>query len=211
VIKALFLIFEPIAAWDRAARRSLKFTVLLYLLPMMLIVGAAETFGLVEFGRWQSALVGVKKFTLPEALSAEAAMMALMAMIIVVSAYMVKALGETFHGKHTYTQALTVVIYGLSPVFLFRLLDVFPNVKLLIPWGIGILLTVKILYYGVPRVMQPDPPHALGLYFMSSLLLAMITGAERFVSSGYLEGQYRPVSEAFTKIILAIAHRLHLQ
>lgn len=211
MIKALFLIFEPIAAWDRAARRTLNFTIWFYLLPMLLIVGAAETFGLIEFGRWQSDLIGVKKFTLSEALAAEAAQMGLMVLIVIVGAYLVKALGETFHGKHNYTQSATVVIYGLSPLFLFRLLDLFPHVHLLIPWGLGILLTVKILYYGVPRVMQPDPPHALGLYFMTSLLLAMITAAERFVSSGYLMGKYRPVSEAFTKLIFAVAHKLHLE
>src|SRR3954468_23904735 len=135
-------------------------------------------------------------------LAAETAEIDLLVLIILISTYIVKALGETFHGKHTYTQAATVVIYGLSPVFLFRLLDMLPNVNLFVPWGLGILLTVKILYYGVPRVMQPDPPHALGLYFMSSLLLAMITGAERFVSTGYLMGKYRPVSEAFARLVI---------
>ncbi|HXF11239.1 MAG TPA: Yip1 family protein, partial [Desulfuromonadaceae bacterium] len=205
------LIFEPIAAWDRAARRSLKFTVLFYFVPMLLIVGAAEMFGLMEFGRMQTSLIGVKKFAFSEALAAEAAQMGLMVLIMLIATYVVKSLGETFHGKHNYTQAATVVIYGLSPVFLFRLLDLFPNINLLIPWGIGIMLTIKILYYGVPRVMQPDPPHALGLYFMTSLLLTMITAAERFVVSGYLAGKYRPVSEAFAKFVFTVAHKLHLQ
>lgn len=211
MIKALFLIFEPIAAWDRAARRSLTFTILFYFVPMLLIVGAAETFGLIEFGRWQSPMVGVKMFTVSEAVAAEMAQLGLILLIVAISAYVVKALGETFHGKHNYTQAVTVVIYGLSPMFMLRLLDIFPHINLLIPWGLGIMLTVKILYYGVPRVMQPDPPHALGLYFMTSLLLIMITGAERFVSSGYLMGKYQPVSQSFAKIIHAIVHRLHLQ
>jgi Yip1 domain len=211
VIKALFLIFEPIAAWDRAARRSLIFSVLLYLLPMMLIVGVAEGWGLVTLGRWQSQMTGIKKFTPEEAVMAEAAQMALMGLIILICGYFIKALGETFHGKHNYRQSLTVVIYGLSPLFLFRLLDVFPNMNLWIPYALGIMLTVKILYYGVPRVMEPDPPHALGLYFMSSLLLAMITAAERFVSSGYLMGKYKPVSEVLTHIMHGIGHRLHLQ
>ena len=42
---------------------------------------------------------------------------------------MVKSIGETFHGRHTYTQAFTTVAYSLSPLFLLRLLDAFPGVS----------------------------------------------------------------------------------
>lgn len=207
MIKALLLIFEPVNAWDSAARKRLASTILLYLLPMMLIVGFAEGYALAEWGRFQSPILGTKKFTPEEALLSEVAQAALMAVIIMVSTYFIKALGETFHGKHNYTQAATVVIYGLSPVFLLRLLDMIPNCNLWIPWVLGIMLTTKILYHGVPRVMQPDPPHAFGLFFMSALLLTLVTGAERFITIGYLTGKYKPVSEVITQI----AHRLHLR
>ena len=86
-----------------------------------------------------------------------------------------------------------MVIYGLSPVFLFRLLDVFPTVNLWLPWAFGIMLTTKILYTGVPRIMLPDPPDAFGLYLMSALLLAMVTALERFVTVGCLGGNFKPV------------------
>lgn len=206
MIKALLLILEPVGAWDGAARRSLSFTLLFYLLPMMLIVGAAEAFGLVHWGRWQSEMVGIKKFAPGEAGISEVGQLLFMMICILLAAYFIKALGETFHGRHTYTQTLTVVIYGLSPVFLFRLLDMVPNLSLWIPWAVGITLTAKILYHGIPRVMEPDPPHALGLYFMSSLLLAMITAAERFISIGYLTGKFQPLSN----IVSDIAAKLHL-
>ncbi|HZF02102.1 MAG TPA: YIP1 family protein [Methylomirabilota bacterium] len=206
MIKALLLILTPLTAWDSAAQRSLRFTVLLYLLPMMLIVGAVEGYGLVEWGRWQSEMIGIKKFASGEAILSEAGQMLFMTLIILISAYFIRALGETFHLRNTYTQALTVVIYGLSPVFLLRLFDVIPNMTLWVPWLIGIMLSAKILYYGVPRVMQPDPPHALGLYFMSVLLLAMVTAAERYISIGYLTGKFIPLSEAVSHI----AVKLHL-
>ena len=38
------------------------------------------------------------------------------------------------------------------------------------------MLSIKILYHGVPRIMLPDPPDAFGLYLMSALLLTMVTG-----------------------------------
>ena len=195
MIKALFLIFEPEAAWNRVAlsRRGLGYIVGLYLLPMMLIVGVAEFFGLVKWGRWQSSLGQIHYFKVKEALIYETAELLLMAVIILAGAHFIKSLGDTFHVRHTYAKTLTVVIYGLSPVFLLRLLDVFPTVNLWLPWAIGIMLTIKVLYHGVPRIMLPDPPDAFGLYLMSALLLAMVTALERFISAGCLGGNFKPV------------------
>ena len=46
MIKALFLIFEPATAWDSVLQRSLKSILWFSLLPMLLIVGVVESFGL---------------------------------------------------------------------------------------------------------------------------------------------------------------------
>jgi hypothetical protein len=195
MIKALFLIFEPEAAWNRVAldRRGLGYVVGCFLLPMMLIVGAVECFGLIEWGRWQPAMGQIKLFSVKEALIYESAELLLMGVVILAGAHLLKALGDTFHVRHTYANSLTVVIYGLSPVFLLRLLDVGPTVNLWLPWAIGIMLTTKILYTGVPRIMLPDPPDAFGLYLMTALLLAMITALERFITAGCLGGTFKPV------------------
>jgi hypothetical protein len=203
MIKALFLIFEPEATWNRVAlsKRGIGFIVGLYLLPMMLIVGAVEVFGLVKWGRWQPALGQIKFFPVREALIYETAELLLMAVIILAGAHLVKALGDTFHVRHTYANTLTVVIYGLSPVFLFRLLDVFPTINLWLPWAVGIMLTIKVLYTGVPRIMLPDPPDAFGLYLMSALLLAMITALERFITAGCLAGSFKPVNNLVSELV----------
>ena len=55
---------------------------------------------------------------------------------------------------------------------------------------IGICLSVAVLYHGVPRMMEPDPPHAFGLFLMSSLLLALVTGLVRFATAAYLSGKF---------------------
>ena len=65
----------------------------------------------------------------------------------------------------------------------------FPSVTPWVAWAIGILLSVVALYHGVPRMMEPDPTHAFGLFLMSSLLLTLITGLLRFVTWWYLEGK----------------------
>ena len=50
MIKALFLIFQTGAAWDRVvkAQRNLGSLLVLYLFPMMLLVAVVDGFGLVE-------------------------------------------------------------------------------------------------------------------------------------------------------------------
>jgi hypothetical protein len=208
MIKALFLIFAPETAWNRVAlaQRNMRFIVPFYLLPMMLTVAVVEGFGLVKWGRWQSQLGNYKRFTPAEAVLTEAMELALMALVILIGAHLIKAIAETFRQRHTYTQALTVVIYGLSPVFLLRLLDVVPTLNLWIPWGIGIALTVKILYHGAPRIMLPDPPQAMGLYLMSCLLLVMVSGMERLLTIGYLTGKFKPMADTISHI----AAMLHL-
>ena len=210
MIKALFLIFDPMTAWDRVAnsRRGLLSIVTFYLLPMMLIVGAVEGYGLVEWGRGQSGSSAVKKFTPQEAAVAEVAEMLLMGVAIAACAHMIKALSGTFRGGQTYTQAFKLVIYGLSPLFLLRLLDFAPKMPLLVPWILGMMLCVKILYIGVPRVMHVEPPHAFGLFVMSALLIVMVTGLERYLTAGYLAGNFKPVGQVISHIISLIVSKL---
>ena len=206
MITALLLIFDTGKAWDRVAlsRRGLFFIVAFYLLPMMALVSAVEGYGLVAKGQSST----VNKFTRGEAAFAEVIEMLLMCIVIAVCAYTIKALSETFRGGHTYTQAFKVVIYGLSPLFLLRLLDAMPNMSVWIPWAVGIVLCLNILYTGVPRVMQPDPPHAFGLFVMSALLMVVLTGLERFLTAGYLAGHFKPVGVVVAHISSLIVSKL---
>lgn len=202
MIKALLLIFEPAHAWDRVVRaqRSFAFVFLLYLTPMVLITSAAEGYGLVQWGRVQKEVGFLKKCSVGEAVVYETGHALLSFLIVLLGAKIIKSLGETFHGRHTYTQAFTTVAYGLSPLFLLRLFDAFAWASPWVTWGIGIALCVSVLYQGVPRVMLPDPPHAFGLYLMSALLLVIITGLARFVTAWYLKGHFKPVEDMVSRI-----------
>ncbi|MEK7707431.1 MAG: Yip1 family protein [Verrucomicrobiota bacterium] len=202
MIKALLLIFKPVWAWERVfrAQRSFAFVLLLYLTPMVLITVAVEGYGLVHWGRWQKDVTYLKKITPGEAVIYEFAHALLTFGLVFLGAKIIKSLGETFHGRHTYTQAFTTVAYGLSPLFLLRLFDAFPSIGPWTTWGIGIVLCMSVLYQGVPRVMMPDPPHAFGLYLMSALLLVIITGLARFVTAWYLQGYFKPVEEVISRL-----------
>jgi Yip1-like protein len=202
MIKALFLIFEPVVQWERVAQsqRGLKFMVVSYLLPMLLIVAAVESCGMVALGKWQSGIGQLKYFTLGETVIYQVAQLVLTLVVVAVCAHLVKSLGDTFHVRNTYQQAFTLVIYGLSPLFLLRLCDAIPAINPWIIWVVGMMLSVKVIYYGVPRIMEPDPPHAFGMYVMSAVLLAMVTGLERFITAWYLSGHCQPISDFITHI-----------
>ena len=79
--------------------------------------------------------------------------------------------------------------YSLGPLFLLRLLDAFAAISPWVSWAIGICLAVGVLYQGVPRIMDPDRPHAFGLYLTSALLFVLISGLAHFATATYLQGK----------------------
>ena len=211
MIKALLLIFDPTATWEGIfrARRTVTSILLIYLFPMLLLVAVVEGYGLVHWGKWQVEAwhgeVGrLRKFPVGEAAIIGTAQFLLSLLVVFLGTKMIKSIGETFHGRHTYAQAFTAVVYGLSPFFLLRLLDAFTWASgwwgPCVPWFIGISLSISVLYHGVPRMMEPDPPNAFGLFFMSALLLALVTGLVRFVTAAYLMGKFPEVQVVISNL-----------
>jgi hypothetical protein len=206
MIKALLLVLDPASSWDTivSTKRSLPRILLGYLVPMWLIAFIAEGFGLVHWGKPRGVVSELKPFSNSEALIFEIIQLFLMAILVVVGAKLIKALGETFHGRNTFTQAFTVTAYGLGPVFAMRILDTFPSVSgwlYWVVWGIGIFLSFMILYHGIPRVMLPDPPHAFGLYLTSCVFLAMVSGLIRFLTYWYLVGKFGKLDAAIANLV----------
>src|SRR6266567_7911780 len=192
MIKALLLIFEPIATWEGIfrARRAMVSILAVYLTPMLLLTCIAEAYGLTRWGKTQGEVAHTRIFSVKEAVVFETGQFVLYLAIFFIGAKLIKSIGETFHGRHTYNQSFTAVAYGLSPLLLFRLLDALPGMSPWVTWPIGIILSIGVLYQGIPRMMEPDPPHAFGLYLMSAVLLCLITGLERFVTAWYLQGKF---------------------
>src|SRR5437016_5681569 len=209
MIKALLLIFDPAATWERImrARRSLAFILFLYLCPFLILVSAADGYGLVHSGKLRGLGDQAHFFTVGEAGIFETVQFLVSGGLVFLGATLVKSIGETFHGRHTMTQAFATVAYGLAPLFLVRLFDSLSTDPVWVPWvtwSIGILLSIGVLYHGVPRMMEPDPSHAFGLFLMSSLLLLLITGLARFVTIWYLRGKFTTLEAS----VIALARRL---
>jgi hypothetical protein len=199
MIKGLLLIFDTARTWQMIASvpRRWGTVFLTHVLPLLVLTSFAEGYSLVHWGRVQDISLRVKKFGIPEATAYEVTQFLLTLVVIFFCAKLIKSMGETFHGRHTFGQAFIVLAYGLSPLFLFRFLDMIPGLTPWVGWGAGVLLSIGIIYYGLPCIMQPDPPHAFGLYLTSSILIIMTSGLVRFVTAWYLLGKFEKLNHLF--------------
>lgn len=206
MIKAVLLLFEPLRTWEQIAlaQRSVRTIFLTYVLPLLLITSLAEAYGMIHWGDWRGDVVAIKKFNLSEAIGFQIAQMIVSLSTLFLGTKMLKNLGETFHGRHTYTQAFTTVAYGLGPFFTLHLLDAFPSVNPWTTYALGVILTAVVLYNGIPRVMMPDPPQSFGLYIMSSVLLALTAGLGRFLVVWLQQGRFKSLESILTNVVSTI-------
>jgi hypothetical protein len=190
MIKVFFLIFEPALAWEKVAlaRRGYTFIFATYLLPMLLLVTAAEGWGLQHWGKWQPKFQIVKTFAPAEVLTYEIIQFSLLLATILISSLLILRVSQTFHSRNNYLQAFTLTAYAYSPILLFHFFNVASGMNPAGPWVIGIALTVWILYQGIPRVLMPDPTHAFGLYLSAMFVVILTSGLERLITAMYLLG-----------------------
>jgi hypothetical protein len=199
MIKALMLIFDTGPTWERIfqAQRRVAFILVFFLFPLLVLTCAAEGYGLVHWGKYRGEVPKMKSFSMSQAAAFEVWQILFWLLIIFTSAVVVKSACGTFHGRHNFTSAFTAVAYGLSPLFLFHVLDAFRGISPWVSWGIGIVLSVAVLYHGVPRMMEPDPPHAFGAYLVSALTVTLATGLLRFITAWYLQGKFPKLDPLF--------------
>ncbi|MBC8095446.1 MAG: YIP1 family protein [Akkermansiaceae bacterium] len=202
MIKALLLIFIPIHTWEQIAAFQRKTTTVLvtYLLPLLILSTAAECFGMVYWGKPRGGVSRLTTFSISEAVVYGIGRILLSLIVVLIMAKLIKALGETFHGRHSFDQVFKLAAYGMSPLFLLRVLNIFPAVSHWATWAVGLILCFVILYHGLPVIMQPDPPHAFGLYFMTCLLMTFVTGLTCFLTVWYLNGRFGKLDELVSKL-----------
>jgi hypothetical protein len=191
MIKVFFLIFEPGPAWEKIAQsgRGFAYILSIYLLPFILLVTAVEGWGLDHWGKWQPKFQKLKEFSTHEVVVYEGLQFVLLLGMVLIAALLILRVCQTFHGRNTYAQAFTLAAYAFSPIFLLRLLDAVPTMNPWVSWGGGMALVIWILYQGIPRVIQPDPTHAFGLYLSAIFVIALTSGVVRLVTAMFLLGQ----------------------
>jgi hypothetical protein len=190
MIRALLLIINPSSTWEAikneqpsAVRISLSF-----LLPLLLLSSLGEAWGLLRLGVEQGPFTQ-RVATVSEhlALRYELIQAGFSLLVVYVGAVALKIIGASFHRRHSYAECFTTLAFSLSPLFLIRLLDAVPAVNTWVCYGIGIFLTLSLLYRGIPFIMKPDPSNALGLFMICSFLLVGTTALAHFLTVQVLE------------------------
>jgi len=204
MIKALLLIIRPVQTWGAidVANRSIAYVLCLHLLPLILLTSAAEGYGLMHWGKTHRGEMNyIKKYELNEVIIIQAAQSIVYLSLAFLAAYAAKNYAGTFHRRATYRNAFTAIAYGIAPLLTFRLADLSATLIPWVPWAVGMVLTVAVLYLGLPCLLKPDPPHAFGLYVMTSLTMVVIFGLWRLLTWQFFLGRF----PALEKFILDLA------
>lgn len=204
MIKALLLIFRPVPTWAGidAANRSIAYVLCLHLLPLILLTSFAEGYGLMKWGRIHKGEMNyVKQYDLKEVIVIESAQSLVYLALAFLAAAAAKNYAATFHRRSTFQQAFNAVAYGLAPMLTLRLGDLIVGLNAWVPWITGMVLTVAVLYLGLPCLLKPDPPHAFGLYVMTSLTLVVMFGLWRLITWQFFLGKFPGLEKAIGNLV----------
>lgn len=203
MIKALLLIFRPSQTWGgiEAANRSIAFILCLHLLPLLLITSIAEGYGLMHWGKsHKSEMSHVRVYNFEQVVAIEIVQGVALLGMVFLGAFAAKSFAETFHNRSKFKEAFTAVAYGASPLLLLRLGDLSPTLNVWVPWAVGIVLTVSVLYLGLPCLLKPDPPHAFGLYVMTSLTLVVVNAIMRLFIYHFHKGNFPKLEQMLNSL-----------
>ena len=185
MIKALLLLFDPTNTWEKitATPPSVVRVFFTYLLPLILLGSAVETWGLMKLGRDEGRYVE-RRVKVPEQLGVRYGASQVIAGIAIAfaGAWVFKMIAQGFHRRQSYAEAFAAQGYSLGPYYLARMLDGLPFLNTWICWGLGAFLVISLLYRAVPHVMKPDPSNALGVYLLCALVLVGILGIVHFLT-----------------------------
>lgn len=203
MIKALLLIFRPGQTWGGidAAKRSIGFILCVHLLPLLVITSVAEGYGLMTWGKqYKGETSAVRKYELNQVIAIEVVQSVALLGMVFLGAFAAKSFAETFHNRSKFREAFTAVAYGASPLLLLRLGDLFPTLNVWVPWSVGIVLMISVLYLGLPCLLRPDPPHAFGLYVMTSLTLVVVNAIMRLFIYFFHKGNFPKVEQMLNSL-----------
>jgi len=207
MIKVFFLIFEPNVAWEKIAqaRRGYFLITVAHLLPLILVGTALEAWGLHKNGKWQPWLQFYKHFSTQEIIQ-----FVLLFAVVIASAVLIYKISQTFQDRLTFLQAYTTAAYGFSPLLLLHFVDASADIPPYVTWLVGLGLVIWILYQGIPRVMQPDPTHAFGVYLSATIVVVLTSGLARLITAmyllGYMDLQHSWLSHRITNLGNFLGH-----
>lgn len=172
-----FMFIDSATAWRWAneAGKGLLRLIVLHLLPLAAVGCIAEGYGLTHWGRRVGEFGAHRVYSLAEILPYEGARFGLSLLMVFLVACVLRLMANTFHARNGFLPAMTVAVFGSGPILLLRVADMFAVAPPWLTWAVGAVLSAAVLYQGIPRVMNADPTHALGLYMAGAMLVVLVS------------------------------------
>jgi hypothetical protein len=184
MIRGLLLILDAGGSWVKIAQaqRGYAFIFLVHLLPLMVVAFGVEAFAMTRLGEGRTITHDMISVSQPAAVRFAIASIALNLGVILFGALLVRHIARSFHNFINYLTCFCMLAYTLSPLYLAHLLDALPGLNTWLCFGIGMFLSLAVLYLGIPNVMRPDPAKAMGIYLIISVMLIVLCGLAHFLA-----------------------------
>lgn len=207
VFKDFFFVIRPATTWNRlaAARHGVGFTFAYYLLPMLLLTAMAEGGGLILLGRQQAAEGMHNRFTLPMVCVYEAGSLLLLLGFVVLAAIFIRSFANACHARNHLSESLLLMLHCVGPLLLIQWFNGFPHIYHWLTWLTGAALALVALYHGLPKIMKPDVPSAMGLFVASAITMLLLMLCWRILTGFYLAGDLKPVEMFFSSLVASSA------
>lgn len=191
MFRAIQLIFNPAPGWTRIITASPGYGIILaaYLLPLLLVAGAAEGCAMVQFAGGPSQLEQSVLLTVDKVVRYEILRLGLCLAAVFLGAQMVRWVSESFDFKPPYLRCFTLGAYGLGPFFLARLLNCVPGLNPWIGWGVGWVVSIHVLYQGVGIALEPQQTKGFGMLILSVLVFSFMTVFVHILSLMAVQGK----------------------
>ncbi len=86
-----------------------------------------------------------------------------------------KWVSESFGVRLIYSHAFLFVAYSLAPLVIIRIPDALPWINTWVCWGVGLLVSFRLLYHGAPYLLQRKLAGAFGFFMVTFLVFIVLT------------------------------------
>lgn len=178
MLNPLLILILPQTTWGKiaSAQRSVLVILLFSMVPLLGLSAGLEMYGLEHWGTLRQDLEQVIRVDHDRAVRYGMAQELAGWTVLIVGSWLIHATARSFHIYPAYRECFTVWAYGLSPHFLFRMVDAYPAAPTWGCWAMGVLGCAYTFYNGVALVLKPEPTKGFGMYLITVLLAALLTG-----------------------------------
>ena len=200
ITKDLMLILSPSRTWDAIvkARYGWVYSTFLYFMPLFGAWAFMDGWGLYRLGQQQMAKgMVINRFAMDRVLAFEFFQVSLIFLLVSISAFCISEFGNACHRRIRFKQGLLLLIHSTGPLLVIQFFDTFPELNVWIIWMIGLGLSLGALYHGLPRILKPDVPSAMGLFVSSAVIFTLLMFIGRLLTYLYVVGDFKLMDHWF--------------